>query len=145
VLIIAVSIGLALLAVAGCGGDGAPSWAPESLGADVGTLVDDFNAHAEAVDEPWERSAALLAGEFLRLDRAQATSTNIDAEAPGEGTGPATATVTLTGLLDDSVLAERYVLSLARDGDIWRLEGAEWEQRCRPGRGHQNFSTDPCI
>ena len=84
-------------------------------------------------------------GEFLRLDRTQATGTSIDAETPGEGTGPATATVTLTGLLDDSILAERYVLSLTRHGDVWRVESAEWAQRCRPGRGHQDYSTEACI
>ena len=77
------------LAVAGCGGgDGTPAWdGPDSAvrGRRHG-LVDDFNAYADEVDEPWERSPALLAGEFLRLDRAQASRTSLDAEAPGEGT-----------------------------------------------------------
>jgi hypothetical protein len=134
----------ALAAVAGCGSDQA-TWEPDALGANVGSLVDDFNAYAEDVDEPWERSPALLAGEFLRLDRTQASRTRIDAEAPGEGTGPATATVTLEGLLDDSVLATRYVLALTRDGEVWRLESAEWTQRCRQGRGHEDYSTEPCL
>jgi hypothetical protein len=134
----------ALAAVAGCGSDQA-TWEPDALGANVGSLVDDFNAYAEDVDEPWERSPALLAGEFLRLDRTQASRTRIDSEAPGEGTGPATATVTLEGLLDDSVLATRYVLALTRDGEVWRLESAEWTQRCRQGRGHEDYSTEPCL
>jgi hypothetical protein len=146
VVIRALAIALCATALAaGCGGSDEPSWNPESLGPNAGSRVDDFNAYAGDVDEPWERSAALLAGEFLRLDRALATRTVIDTEAPGEGTGPATATVTLDGVLDDSVRSERYVLSLARDGDVWRLESAVWAQRCRPGRGHEDYSAEPCI
>jgi hypothetical protein len=141
---VVVALAVALVA-AGCSSDKRPTWNPPTLGPDVGSLVDDFNTYAEDVDEPWERSPALLAGEFLRLDRTQASRTRIDAEAPGEGTGPATATVTLEGLLDDSVLATRYVLALTRDGEVWRLESAEWTQRCRQGRGHQDYSTEPCL
>lgn len=130
---------------AGCAGDDHPRWEPERLGAEVVGLVDEFDAHALEVDEPWERSPTLLAGEFLRVDRAEAARIRIDAEQPGEGTGPATATVTLDGLLDDSIAAERYVLRLARDGEVWRLRSAQWSQSCRPGRGHVGFSTEPCI
>jgi hypothetical protein len=134
--------------VAGCGGNGgSASWnGPQRPFAADGTVpVGDFNAYAGEVDEQWERSPALLAGRFLRLDESQATQTSIDAKAQGEGTGSATVTVTQRGLLDDSVAAERYVLGLQRDGDVWRLASATWAQSCRPGRGHEDFSPADCV
>jgi hypothetical protein len=137
-----------VLAAAGCGDDGSsPAWdGPQRPFAADGTVsVEDFNAYAGDVDEPWERSPALLAGEFLRLDQAQATQTSIDAKAQGEGTGTATVTVTQRGLLDDSVAAERYVLTLQRDGDVWRLTSAMWTQSCHAGRGHEDFTPAPCV
>jgi hypothetical protein len=141
-----VVVGLVLLA-ASCGGGESASWdGPQRPFAADGTVpVQDFNAYAGEVDEPWERSPALLSGQFLRLDRSQATQTSIDAKAQGEGTGTATVTVTQRGLLDDSVAAERYVLGLQRDGDVWRLSSAVWTQTCRPGRGHEDFSPDDCV
>jgi hypothetical protein len=53
--------------------------------------------------------------------------------------------VTQRGLLDDSVAAERYLLGLQRDGDVWRLSSARWMQSCRPGRGHEEFSPVDCV
>jgi hypothetical protein len=136
---------LALL-VAGCGGD-EPAWeGPQRpFGADGTVRVDAFTDYVNEVDELWERSPALLAGEFLRLDRAQATRVAIAAEATGEGTETATVTVTLSGLLDDSIAAERYVLAVRREGDVWRLTSAMWAQRCAPGRGHDEFSPETCV
>ena len=134
--------------VAGCGGDGgSAAWdGPQRPFAADGTIpVADFNDYAADVDEPWERSPALLAGRFLRLDRAQATQISIDARAQGEGTEAATVTVTERGLLDDSVAGERYVLGLQRDGDVWRLSSAMWTQSCHPGRGHEDFSPTDCA
>jgi hypothetical protein len=147
VIRVAVVVGLAALA-AGCGRDGeSASWdGPERPFAADGTVsVQSFNAYAGDVDEPWERSPALLAGRFLRLDQSQATQTSIDARAQGEGTETATVTVTQRGLLDDSVAAERYLLRLQRDGDVWRLSSARWMQSCRPGRGHEEFSPVDCV
>jgi hypothetical protein len=131
---------------AGCGGeDDKRAWSPDRVGPNVGALVADFNAYAADVDESWERSPVLLAGEFLRLDRRQATRTFMEAETPGEGTEAATVTVTLEGLLDDSIAAERFQLGLVRDGEAWKLDTAAWAQRCAPGRGHEDFSAEPCV
>jgi hypothetical protein len=141
-----VVVGLVL--AAGCGGDGeSASWdGPQRPFAADGTVpVRDFNAYAGEVDEPWERSPALLAGRFLRLDQSQATQTSIDARAQGEGTETANVSVTQRGLLDDSVAAERYVLGLQRDGEVWRLSSAIWMQSCRSGRGHEEFSPADCV
>jgi len=147
VIRVAVVVELAVLA-AGCGGDsGSASWdGPQRPFAADGTVpVQDFNAYAGHVDEPWERSPALLAGRFVRLDQSQATQTSIDATAQGEGTETATVSVTQRGLLDDSVAAERYVLGLQRNRDVWRLSSARWMQSCRPGRGHEEFSPADCV
>lgn len=132
--------------VAGCGGDSAAWDGPQRPFAADGTIpVADFNAYAEDVDEPWERSPVLLAGEFLRLDRTEATRTTVESNAPGEGTETATVTAALRGLQDDSIAAERYVLGLERDGDVWRLSSAMWAQSCQPGRGHEDFSPAACV
>jgi hypothetical protein len=136
------------LALAGCAGESDQHvWAgvPEPL-PPTGTLpVEGFADHAAGLEEPWERSPALVAAEFLRLDEAEAARTTIEVDAGPEAGGPALVTVTLEGLLDDSVRARRFVLDLARDGEAWRLERATWTQRCVPGRGHDAFSPQPCV
>lgn len=137
-----------MLAAAGCGGDGgdAGSWEGRPDPQADGTVpVEEFVAFQEDADERWERSTALVAGEFLRLDETVASRTVVDADAGPEGGGPATVTVTLVGLLDDSVAARRYVLQLRRDGETWTLDSATWAQRCQQGRGHQDFTPEPCL
>jgi hypothetical protein len=133
--------------LAGCTGGDPPAWEGPSrpYAADGTVSVAEFDAYARKVDTPWERSPVLLAGEFLRLDRTQASRTTVESRAPGEGTGAATVTVTLHGLQDDSVAAERYVLGLQRDGENWRLTSAMWAEACQSGRGHEGFSTELCA
>ncbi len=97
------------------------------------------------VDEHWERSAAMAAAEFLRLDERTAARITIDGKASAEGMGPQTVTVTLDGLADDSVRGERWRLAFEQDGETYRLTTALREQRCQPNRGHQGFSADDCV
>jgi hypothetical protein len=55
-------------------------------------------------------------------------------------------TVTVDHLADDSIAAVRYVLIFAGEGDGGvRLTSGSWMQRCRPGRGHDDFSTELCV
>jgi hypothetical protein len=132
------------LAVAGCGGGvaevGQPTKEPDGTAS-----VDEFVDYADAVDEDWERSAAMAAAEFVRLDERRATRTSIEGTSSAEGAGPETVIVTLDGLLDDSIRAERWTLTFVSEGDTYRLTEAAWAQRCQPGRGHQNFSPEPCL
>jgi hypothetical protein len=132
------------LAVAGCGGDvpdvGQPTKQPDGTAS-----VTEFAEYAQAVDEDWEHSPAMTAGEFLQLDQRTATKTTIEATASAEGRGPQTVVVTLDGLLDDSVRAERWTLSFEPDGDVYRLTESTWAQRCQPERGHQDYSPEPCL
>jgi hypothetical protein len=145
----AAALGLALLALAACDGGGngnGHSWAgPPDPEADGTVAVDGFVEHQEAVDEPWEGSAAMAAAEFLRLDERTATRTGIEGTAGPEGTGPETVVVTLDGLLDDSIRAERWTLVFDPDNERYLLSSVEWAQRCQPGRGHQDFSVESCT
>ena len=137
------------LTLAGCGGDGnddEATWAgPPDPAADGTVAVDGFVEYAQGVEEDWEGSAAMSAGEFLRLDERSAARTTIEATASPEGTGPETVVVTLDGLADDSVRAERWTLRLEPDGDVFTLTEARRDQRCQPGRGHQDFSPELCV
>lgn len=132
------------LAAAGCGGD-APDVEPPTKQPGGAASVDEFVEYAEAVEEDWERSPAMAAGEFLQLDQRTAAKTTIVATASAEGSGPQTVVVTLDGLLDDSVRAERWTLTFDPDGDAYRLVEATWAQSCQSGRGQQDFSPEPCV
>jgi len=60
---------------------------------------------------------------------------------------PETTTVTITseGLLDDSVMGEKFLLKLKRTGHgAWLIESAGKKVKCWPGRGHQDYSNKPC-
>ncbi|MGH2655365.1 MAG: hypothetical protein ACRDIZ_01470 [Actinomycetota bacterium] len=55
-------------------------------------------------------------------------------------------TVTLEGLLDDSIQAIRYLLQFEKNsGGAWDLVSATWAPRFAHGRGHQDFSVEPCV
>jgi hypothetical protein len=140
---------LAALALAGCGDDvavelvwgGPPDPAP---GGAVST--DGFAAFQQEVDEEWERSPAMAAAVFLRLDERTARSTTIDAQAGPEGGGDQTVVVTLDGLADDSVRTERWTLGFEEGDDgVYALTGALRELRCHEGRGHEDFAGEACA
>lgn len=85
---------------------------------------------------------------------------NDDVEGDWEGTKPSVgwhATVTYDGLYDDSVKALRIEAYIDYDGK-WvirknyennypyaEITGIKKTQQCWPGRGHQDFSSEPCI
>jgi hypothetical protein len=144
-----VVVALSAFALAGCADDMSDeqaAWAgPPDPAVDGTVAVDGFQEYADGVEEHWEASPAMSAGEFLRLDEQDAARTSISSVTPAEGTGPATVVVTLDGLFDDSVRAERWTLTFTPDGDVYELTAAEWAQRCQPGRGHQNFTPEPCV
>ncbi|HWP35882.1 MAG TPA: hypothetical protein VNM66_09820 [Thermodesulfobacteriota bacterium] len=138
---------LAAAALAGCGGEEeAATWeGPPEPDASGQVSVEEFAAYQEDVDERWERSPALAAAEFVRLDERTAPRTTIESSAVGEGMGPQTVVLTLDRLLDDSVRAERWTLLFEPVDDIYRLSSARRDLRCQPGRGHQAFAPDPCA
>ena len=134
----------AAAALEGCGGEAAEV-GPPTMEPDGTASVDEFVEYAKAVDEDWERSAVMSAAEFLRLDERTVARTSIEGTASAEGVGPEAVIVTLDGLFDDSIRAERWTLMFEPDGETYRLTEAKWAQRCQPGRGHQEFSTELCV
>lgn len=57
----------------------------------------------------------------------------------------ATATVTVFGVRDDSVRDQRHRLTLQRKDGAWVIVRDLDTQRCRTGRGHQDFSSLRCV
>ncbi len=121
------------------------TWAgiPEPPPADGSLAVEEFNAYAESVDEPWERDIALVTSEFVQREEMETGSSSYQGTANGDS---ATTSLVLDGLADDSVRARRYDLTLSRRPDgTWRIDTARWAQRCQPGRGHQDFTPELCV
>lgn len=143
------ALGFAAAALAGCGGDDngkQATWQVDNL-VDVAdaALVRDFNAYADSVDDPWERTPITVVTELLRLDSSDNPNVSVFSEASAEAAAEAVVTVTYSRLLDDSVEATRNDVRLRRDGDVWRVEQIESSFSCKPGRGHQGFGPEPCV
>jgi hypothetical protein len=139
---------LSLLA-AGCGNDGDVElvWGgPPDAGPGGVVSTQGFASFQQEVDEDWERSPAMAAAVFLRLDERTATRMTIDATAGAEGGGDQTVVVTLDGIADDSVRTERWTLGFVEaDDGVYALTGALRELRCHEGRGHQDFAGESCT
>ena len=111
--------------------------------ADGSLPVEEFNAYAESLDEPWERDIALVTAEFVQREEMETGSSSYQGTSNGR---TATTSLLLDGLSDDSVRARRYDLNLSRRPDgTWRIRSARWSQRCQPGRGHQDFTPELCL
>src|SRR5688500_7108719 len=106
ILALVLATGVAACGGGGDGGAEASSWdGPSFPYPDDGVLpVDGFRAHADAVDEDWERDPEALAREFTQMPGGDVT-------VEGDRV-----TLVRDDLEDDSVRAERYVLELERDG-----------------------------
>jgi hypothetical protein len=84
--------------------------------------------------------------EFIGPGASDAPSVSFQATSGPEGGDPANVSLLLDGLLDDSVRARRYDLTLSRRADgTWQLDSASWAQRCQEGRGHQAFTPALCL
>jgi len=81
----------------------------------------------------------------VRLGEQRGATTSLVTTEAAEGVDRATLVATLAGIPDDSVESARYVLVVTKEKDGWRLESAARSQRCRGGRGHVEFSAEPCV
>jgi hypothetical protein len=136
------------LALAGCGSDVDVElvWGgPPDPGAGGVVSTDGFAGYQGSVDEPWERSPAMASAEFLRLDERRAARTTIAEKGGPEGAGPATVVVTLDGVADDSIRSERWTLGFEESEGVYTITAALHELRCQAGRGHVDFSAEPCV
>lgn len=133
-----------LLLLAGCGSDDsaepaetepAIAWegVPERRPRNGVLDVEAFRTYAESVDVAFEREPQMLVREYLRIEDGTLTVQ-----------GPR-ATLLRDSLEDDSIRAERWLLDVAKDGDVWTIVSARWEQRCHEQRGHQTFSPELCV
>ncbi|CAO95032.1 Hypothetical protein ETA_pET460420 (plasmid) [Erwinia tasmaniensis Et1/99] len=62
----------------------------------------------------------------------------------GESPDRAVIEIEESELLDDSVFAEKTVFTMNYKKDEWKIISRVKMQRCWPGRGHQDFSVQPC-
>lgn len=126
-----------------------PNWAgPGPLSKDGSVDVTFFNTYVDEVDAGWTRSPLRMALEFLALgdpSEGGAFKTIAEQQASPEGGTQATVVVTQQGLLDDSVQAIQFMLEFENQGDRWVLLSGTWGQRCQQGRGHQDFTPEPCV
>jgi hypothetical protein len=141
------------LTLAGCGSDSGSgdskqsAWpGPPKPRADGTIPIADFNAYLAGDGQAFATSPTAAVTEFLGLDDSSAAVTTMRATSPGEVRNFSEVVTTLEGLLDDSVKASRYTVELQRnDAMQWRLRAAEWAQGCQAGRGHQDYSPEPCV
>jgi hypothetical protein len=139
---------IAALLAASCGSDGGEAvWGgppPPSAHGEID--VSGFNDFLADEERAFERSPALGAAEFLRVDLPDVPSNiSITSKAEAEEGGSATVVVLVHLPPGMSVRSIRHTIRLERHADgTWRLSSATRVQRCWPGQGHQAFSPDPC-
>lgn len=62
------------------------------------------------------------------------------------GEGSARVVVILSNFADDSTEASRYEFTFEPGPDgLVRFASGTRTNRCQPGRGHQDFSVEPCL
>ena len=144
-----LAIALAVLALTGCGSSNSPAdqWDSQVNAGPGGKLdVAEFNDFLQKDGEVFATSPIAAAAEYLRLDTVDALKTTVDSTRPGESRDQATVVVTLDGLLDDSIRSARYDIGMQRDAtQLWTLTDARVTVRCHAGRGHPDFSAEPCV
>jgi hypothetical protein len=143
---------LATVAVlAGCGSSGSnggrANWpGPPKANANGSVEFSGFNDFLAGDGKEFAESPITAVAEFLALDKTSAAVTTLRATSPGEVRNFSEVSATLDGLLDDSVRAARYTVELQRnESNEWRVRAVDWAQQCHTGRGHQEFSPQPCV
>jgi hypothetical protein len=141
----AVSLLLAAVLLAGCGSEAESEWPGPPKPHEDGTLsVKGFNDYLGEYED-YATSPEALATEFLGLDEHRGSTTSLVTTEAAEEADRATLVATVAGIPDDSVEAVRYVLTLTKEKDGWRLQSAARTQRCHGGRGHAQFSAAACV
>ena len=113
-----------------------PGWPPRP---DDPAAIDEFNTYVADGPQPYADSPLDLAAVFLGLAESEE---GVRVEAAVEGNR---VTIVENDLPDDSLAAQLTILVFEPDGDVLRLVDVTRQVSCRPGRGHEDFSADPCV
>jgi hypothetical protein len=121
---------LAALALGACGGDDKKDNASKDCqsGSDA-ALEAAARAHVDTIVIGTKE-----VGDADKIDVTQCKTSDSDA----------TAVVTVEGIRDDSVRDQRHQLTLEKRSARWTIVRDLDSQRCREGRGHQDFSSIQC-
>jgi hypothetical protein len=113
----------------------------------LGACGDDENARKDC--ESGDRALEAAAREHVkvivigaRTVKGQADRVQVDICRTSDEN--ATATATVFGIRDDSVRDQRHRMTLERKDGRWVVVRDLDTQRCREGRGHQDFSSVLC-
>jgi hypothetical protein len=119
----------------------------EIVDTDTGALDPaPFNEFLRTAGPPVSTTPCDAAQVLLHLDRPRDDGVTVLVVVDPAHAADTTVTVTLEHLADDSVGAVRYVLRFERQvDDTIQLTSGAWSQRCQPGRGHDDFSTELCV
>lgn len=119
----------------------------EMSSEDFQTLnVQDFNQSilkGKVQEDKWKTDPVAVSLRFVgpfygrtqSIERVNESSESLDATQ---------VTIINNGLLDDSVMAVKYKLTLKRVDSVWVINTAGKVVKCWKGRGHEEFSSEPC-
>lgn len=129
--------------------DAAPTWSTDGTMTNVGA----FNAFVAAHEPCWRHYPATAAQVVVGIDvgGGEPTAAITLDQGPGAGSGETDVTIVRDVEGDDSVAAERFMLTFGDEATIGgttgghRLLFATRSFRCHPGRGHEDWGTTPCL
>jgi len=109
--------------------------------------VSSFNrkiANGTSLGADWTSSPILVALKFAGEDM-DCRKKTIDIEAPSaEDYDNLTVKITDEGYLDDSIAGGLIILRMEKKEGVWEIKKATQCWKCWKGRGHQDFSSEPC-
>ena len=100
---------------------------------------------AAGKSEAWTMDPVLVA---LKLAGPSEGMTQNIERIYGSAESPDAAEVMITNekLPDDSVMGQRFVIVLGKNDDgSWTVKSAGKAVKCQEGRGHQDYSKEPCM
>ncbi|MEX2268524.1 MAG: hypothetical protein WEA75_07560 [Acidimicrobiia bacterium] len=119
-----------------------PEWNPET-GAQTAIGFNDFVTERQP---SWARSPFLAAWMLAQLRHGLSSGESIAVQQHDLDEVRTRVVVTLSNLPDDSTGAMRYEFLFERAPDgLVRFVSGNRTHRCHPGRGHQDFTTEPCV
>ncbi len=127
----------------------APTWSADGTMTNVAAFTSFVATH-----EPcWRHYPATAAQVVIGIDvgGGQPTAAITIDQDPGAGSGETDVTIVREVEGDDSVAAERFMLTFGDEATIGgstgghRLLFATRSFRCHPGRGHEDWGTTPCL